>query len=76
MFASFGADLPLPTRLTMAYYPLVQVLPFAVALVWQFWPRRTSRLRAASVVCWSCIGLLVLMLGFMYLPIIKLGSVV
>lgn len=76
VFKSFGADLPLPTLFTMQAFPALLVLPYLVALAWNFWPRKTARLRAATAFCWLGVGAIFLMVGTLYLPIFKLGSVV
>jgi hypothetical protein len=76
VFKSFGADLPQPTMITMQAYPLLLLLPLLVALVWNCWPLKPSRLRAAVIVCWAGVGLTILMFASLYLPILKLGSVV
>jgi hypothetical protein len=76
VFASFGADLPEPTKVTMASYPLTLFLPFLVGIVWNFWPRPRSKLRASLILCWCCVGLVLLMMSCLYLPIFKLGAVI
>lgn len=66
---SFGSDLPALTQASQRFHPVALLAPLLVALVWQFWPNRAARLRAATIVSWVSIALIVLMMASMYLPL-------
>ena len=76
LFSAFGGDLPLLTQLTMSAYPLLLLLPFFVGLIWMIWPLRHARLRVAAMFAWLYVGLILMVIGTLYLPIFKMGSVV
>lgn len=77
VFSSFGAELPLATRLVMQLYPLVAVLPLLIPLAWFLWPYREHRGLGALLTSVACILLVPLAFAYaLYLPIIRLGDVV
>ena len=76
LFSSFGGDIPLLTQLTMRAYPLLLLLPFFVGLIWMIWPIKHARLRVAAMFAWLYVGLVLMVIGTLYLPILKMGSVV
>lgn len=75
IFESFGADVPLMTRLVLQGYLALWALPVFVVLAWLFWPRPQRRAAAA---CWigvlSIVLLLPLCIGALYLPIFMLAQ--
>ncbi|KRG87968.1 hypothetical protein ABB34_02365 [Stenotrophomonas daejeonensis] len=77
VFAGFGIDLPLFTRLVTRYYPAIWLAPLLVMLLYLFWPQRRHRARAAGIV-----GLLAFVAGIplaflsVYLPIFNLAATV
>lgn len=73
VLSSFGAGLPVLTRITQKIYPLALLAPLIIGLVWRFWPNRQKRLRIAVVTCWMSIAVIVLLMGSMYLPIWVFG---
>lgn len=76
LFSTFGGDMPLLTQLTMRAYPLLLLLPFFVGLIWMIWPIQHARLRVAAMFAWLYVGLILMAIGTLYLPILKMGSVV
>ncbi len=77
VFFSFGAQLPLLTRITIDQHLWLWLLPVLVTVTWLFWPRPKQRPLAA---CLTGIGGLVitipLLIVAMYLPIFQLGQAV
>ncbi len=70
--AAFGSDISELTKTSQRVYPAALLAPLLVALVWQFWPNRAARLRAATIVSWVSVVLIVLMMASMYLPILAI----
>lgn len=77
VFASFGATLPLPTRLMIELHPWLWLLPLPVVAVRLFWPRPRQRPLAACLLGACALGLIIpLLILAMYLPILQLGQIV
>lgn len=76
LFSSFGGDLPLLTHLVLSYHRLFLIWPIGMLLVWAFLPELARRLQVTSRLGIASIVLMVLAAGTMYLPILKMGSVV
>jgi type II secretory pathway component PulF len=75
VYASFGANLPLVTRIIIHYYLLIWIVPLAIFIVWRFWPGTQRR---NFVVCMIGIGVSVAVIPTfviaMYLPIFDMAA--
>lgn len=77
VFASFGAELPLLTRLALEQHLWLWLLPVLVIAAWLFWPRPRQRSLAACLVGAGGLAIIVpLLILAMYLPILQLGQAV
>ncbi len=75
VFAGFGADLPLLTRLASRYYAAIWLAPPLVTLIYLFCPWRTHRALAAGVAGLLSLAGIPLVFVAIYLPIFNLSSV-
>jgi hypothetical protein len=69
LLASLGPGLPVLTRIAQTIYPAALLAPLLVGMVWMFWPQRARRLKTASIFCWLCNAMIVLMMASMYFPL-------
>jgi len=77
VFANFGADLPLLTRLVVNYYLLIWVVPLAVFLAWRFRPcTRRRNILAGMIGIGSSVAAVPIIVVAMYLPIFRLAGAV
>lgn len=75
VFESFGAELPIATRLVVQLYPLVGALPLLPVVAWFAWPQHQLRGLAALLTSLACVLLVPLLVGYaLYLPILRLDS--
>lgn len=71
---SFGADLPLATKLVGMLVPWLLLAPIGIGLVWMYWPRPASRLKAAVIAGWVGTALMLMAVATMYLPIWQMSQ--
>lgn len=77
VFSSFGAQLPLLTRIAIDQHLGLWLLPLLVIAVWLFWPRPKQRPLAACLVgAGGLVIIIPLLILAMYLPIFQLGQAV
>ncbi len=74
VFAGFGADLPLLTRLASRYYATIWLTPLLVTLVHLFWPWRAHHALAAGLTGLLSLTGIPLVFIAIYLPIFNLAS--
>ena len=74
VFAGFGADLPLLTRLASRYYATIWMAPLLVTLIYLFWPWRTHRALVAGLAGLLSLAGILLVFVAIYLPIFNLAS--
>lgn len=74
LYAGFGADLPLVTRLLLNYDTALWVVPLAVAGVGFAWRKRPRR--AAAAACAIGMSALLLVILVVYLPSMTMGALV
>jgi len=77
VFSSFGAQLPLLTRIAIDQHLWLWLLSLLVIAVWLFWPRPKQRALAACLLgAGGLVIIIPLMILAMYLPIFQLGQAV
>lgn len=76
VFAGFGADLPLLTRLASRGYAAIWLAPLLVTLVHPFWPWHAHRALAAGLTGLLSLTGIPLVFIAIYLPIFNLASAV
>ncbi|GAB3361734.1 hypothetical protein GCM10027430_35730 [Lysobacter tyrosinilyticus] len=77
VFESFGADLPLLTKLLVHYYLAMWASPAAVIAAWYFWPAPRRRGLASGLIGVATLVLSVpLFVVALYWPIFKLSAAI
>ena len=77
VFISFGAQLPLLTKVAVGYHLWLWLLPLLVVAARLFWPAKRARAKAS---CWIGVAFLVITVVVttlaMYMPILRLDAVI
>ena len=75
VFASFGAELPLLSRMVAKGYLAAWLLPLSIVIVWFCWPNPKQRNFMLAITLVSMLLVPFYVIG-LYLPIFKLGTLV